>query len=90
MKLTLDADGRFRFAADRYSWNLLSARELPPMNLLEIAQLHNIPIAQQCYLVPADFPRVRCAGSSFPVPHMVVPMVTLRPRRQYPCFMPEY
>ena len=39
------------------------------MNLLEIAQLHNIPCTAM-YLVPAYLPRVRCAGCSFPVPHM--------------------
>ena len=40
------------------------------MNLLEIAQLHNITFCTAMHLVPADFPRLRCIGRPFPVPHM--------------------
>jgi len=40
------------------------------MNLLEIAQLHNIPFCTTMYLVPADISRFRCARRSFPLPYM--------------------
>ena len=40
------------------------------MNILEIAQLHSIPLAQQYVLVSAGLRRVRRAGRAVPVPYM--------------------
>ena len=40
------------------------------MNLLEIAQLHNIPFAQQCIWFPLTFLGFRCIRCPFPVPYM--------------------
>ncbi len=40
------------------------------MNILEIAQLHNIPARAAVYLVPAGLRRVRRAGRAVPVPYV--------------------
>lgn len=59
------------------------------MNLLEIAQLHNIPFAQQCIWFPLTFLGFGVLGALSRSTHGV-PMVTLPPRQLYPCFTPEY
>ena len=53
------------------------------MNLLEIAQLHNIPFAQQCIWFPLTFLGFGVLGALFRT-------VTLPRRRRYPCSMPVY
>ncbi|BDW76205.1 hypothetical protein BFINE_20000 [Bacteroides finegoldii DSM 17565] len=58
------------------------------MNLLEIAQLHNIPFAQQCIWFPLTFLGFGVLGALFPSIHGV-PTVMPPLRQQFPCFMPE-
>ena len=59
------------------------------MNLLEIAQLHNIPLHSN-----VSGSRLPSSGSVcwvlFSRSTHGVPMVTLPPRQLYPCFTPEY
>ncbi len=54
------------------------------MNLLEIAQLHNIPCGATTHLVPAYLPRFRRAGRPVPVPYLEPRRSCIRTyRRQY-------
>ncbi len=65
MKADTDVDGRFRFPAYRYSRYLLrfGSNHHEPTRNSTVAQ-HTYRTAT--HLVPADFPRFRCAGRPFP------------------------